>query len=70
MTPEQAFRGVIEMDVPAMFRRRYGPIPPILAVSGPDTTDWRGTPGQTRVLELGAWGSIRETVVSVDEPHA
>lgn len=70
VTPEQAFRGVIEMDVPAMFRRRYGPIPPILAVSGPDTDDWRGTPAQTRVLELGARGSIRETVVSVDEPRA
>ncbi|MBX9639758.1 MAG: SRPBCC family protein [Mycobacteriaceae bacterium] len=70
VTPEQAFRGIIEMDVPTMFRRRYGPIPPILAVSGPDTDDWRGTPGQTRVLELGAWGSIRETVASVDEPRA
>ncbi|KQH78888.1 hypothetical protein AO501_16710 [Mycobacterium gordonae] len=70
VTPEQAFRGIIEMDVPTMFRRRYGPIPPILNVSGRDSGDWRGTAGQTRVLELGPWGSIRETVVSVDEPHA
>lgn len=70
VTPEQAFRGIIEMDVPTMFRRRYGPIPPILNVSGRDAGDWRGTAGQTRVLELGPWGSIRETVVSVDEPHA
>lgn len=70
VTPEQAFRGIIEMDVPTMFRRRYGPIPPILNVSGRDAGDWRGTAGQTRVLELGPWGSIRETVVSVDQPHA
>ncbi|MFV8318118.1 SRPBCC family protein [Mycobacterium sp. 23] len=70
VSPEQAFRGIIEMDVPTMFRRRYGPIPPILNVSGRDAGDWRGTAGQTRVLELGPWGSIRETVVSVDQPHA
>lgn len=70
VTPERAFRGIIEMDVPAMFRRRYGPIPPILGVSGRDAGDWHGTVGQTRVLELGPWGSIRETVVSVEPPHA
>jgi hypothetical protein len=70
VTPELAFRGIIEMNVPAMFHRRYGPIPPILAVSGRDADDWRGTVGQTRVLELGPWGSIRETVVSVDDPRA
>ena len=70
VTPKQAFRGIIEMDVPTMFRRRYGPIPPILAVSGSDALHWCGTVGQTRVLELGPWGSIRETVVSVDEPHS
>lgn len=70
VTPEQAFRGIIEMDVPTMFRRRYGPIPPIRAVSGRDGNNWSGTQGQTRVLELAGGGSIRETVVDVDEPHA
>lgn len=70
VTPEQAFRAIVEMDVPAMFRRRYGPIPPIRRVSGRDGANWRGTVGQTRTLELAGGGSIRETVVSVDEPHA
>jgi Polyketide cyclase / dehydrase and lipid transport len=70
VTPEQAFRGIIEMDVPIVFRRRYGLIPPIRRVSGRDGANWGGTVGQTRILELGGGGSIRETVVSVDEPHS
>jgi hypothetical protein len=70
VTPEQAFRGIIEMNVPVVFRRRYGPIPPIRRVSGRDGGNWAGTVGQTRVLELGGGGSITETVVSVDEPRS
>jgi hypothetical protein len=70
VTPEQALRGIIEMDVPKVIRRRYGPIPPIRRVSGRDGANWSGTVGQTRILELGGGGSIRETVVSVDEPHS
>lgn len=70
VTPEQAFRGIIEMDVPTMFRRRYGPIPPIRRVSGRDASHWAGTVGQTRILELAGGGSIRETVEHVDEPHS
>jgi hypothetical protein len=69
VTREQAFRGIIEMNVPVVFRRRYGPIPPIRRVSGRDGGNWAGTVGQTRVLELGGGGSITETVVSVDEPR-
>lgn len=41
------------MDVPTVFRRRYGPIPPIRKVSGRDGANWAGTVGQTRILELG-----------------
>ncbi|QLL08016.1 SRPBCC family protein [Mycobacterium vicinigordonae] len=71
VTPEQAFRGIIEMDIPTVFRRRYGPLPPIVAVSGRDAGHWSGAVGQTRVLELGGgFGALRETVVEVDEPHA
>lgn len=70
VTPERAYRGIIEMDIPKVFRRRYGPIPPIHRVSGRDGANWRGTVGQTRILELAGGGSIRETVVSVDEPHS
>lgn len=43
---------------------------PIVKVSGCDAGDWRGTVGQTHVLEIGPEGSIRETVVGVDEPHS
>lgn len=70
MTLHQAFRGIIEMDVPAVFRGRYGPVPPIRKVSGRDGANWAGTVGQTRVLELGDGGSIRETVVAVDDPNS
>jgi len=70
VTPEQAFGGIIETNVPVVFRRRYGPIPPIRRVSGRDGGNWAGTVGQTRVLELGGGGSITETVVSVDEPRS
>jgi hypothetical protein len=70
VTPEQAFRGIIEMDVPKVIRRRYGPIPPIRRDSGRDGANLSGTVGQTRILELGGGGSIRETVVSVDEPQS
>jgi hypothetical protein len=70
VTPERAFRGIIEMDVPKVFHRRYGPIPPIRRVSGRDGANWSGTVGQTRILELAGGGSIRETVVSVDEPNS
>lgn len=70
VTVEQAFRGFIAMDVPTVFRRRYGPIPPIVAVSGRDAGHWTGAVGQTRILELGDGGSIRETVVDVDAPQA
>jgi hypothetical protein len=67
---ERAFGGIIDMDVPTVFRRRYGPIPPIKSLTGSDVTNWTGTVGQTRVLVLGGGGSIRETVVRVDEPHS
>jgi hypothetical protein len=70
VTLQQAFRGIIEMDVPTVFRRRYGPIPPIRKVSGRDGANWAGTVGQTRVLELGDGGSIRETVVAVEDPNS
>jgi hypothetical protein len=70
VTPEQAFRGLIEMEIPVIFRRRYGPIPPLVGVGGRDGANWQGTVGQTRVLKLGGGGSIRETVVAVDEPRS
>jgi hypothetical protein len=70
VTLQQAFRGIVEMDVPTVFRRRYAPIPPIRKVSGRDGANWAGTVGQTRVLELGGGGNIKETVVAVDNPNS
>lgn len=71
VSPVEAFRAIIDMDVPVVFRRRYGPIPPIRRVSGRDGANWAATVGQTRILELAGGGSsIRETVVSVDQPRS
>ncbi len=69
VTPTQAYRGIIDMDPTVVFKRRYGPIPPITGVGGRDGGNWAGTVGQTRSFALGGGGSITETVVSVDEPR-
>ena len=51
-TPEQAFRGIVEMDLPIVFHRRHGLIPLIRRVSARDATNWGGTVHQTRILWL------------------
>jgi hypothetical protein len=63
---EAAFRGTLLMDVPAVFRRWYGPFPPIRqAVDG---GSW-GTPGNTRTLKMAGGGSAVEELVKVDAPR-
>lgn len=40
------------------------------SVGGRDATHWTATAGQARILEPAGGGSVRETVISVDEPHS
>jgi Polyketide cyclase / dehydrase and lipid transport len=62
---DEAFDGAFWMDVPTVFRRWYGPFPPIKGVTG----DW-GTVGAARTLKLVGGGSMRENLVRLDSPSA
>ena len=64
---EDAFDAVLSTPLEALFNRRYGPIPRIRAVDGPQGA-W-GEAGQVRVPRLAGGGSIREELIRVDRPH-
>lgn len=68
VTVDDAFRGTLPLPLPRLFRRRYGPIPPIKEVRG-QTGEWNAV-GQTRVVLLVGGGSMREELTSVDPPHS
>lgn len=68
VTPDGAFRGTLPMPLPTLFRRWYGPIPPIRAVLD-QTGEWE-TVGQTRTVNLVGGGSMREELTSVDAPRS
>jgi Polyketide cyclase / dehydrase and lipid transport len=65
---DTAFRGTLPMPLPTLFRRWYGPIPPIKTVRN-QTGQW-GTVGQTRTVVLTGGGSMREELTRVDAPHS
>jgi hypothetical protein len=65
VAPKDAFDAVFWMDVPTVFRRWYGPFPPIKAVTG----DW-GSVGQARTLKLVGGASMREELVHADAPNS
>lgn len=68
VAPEAAFDRTLPMPLPALFRRWYGPIPPIKAIRD-QTGDWRQA-GQTRTIVLTGGGTMSETLTSVDPPHS
>lgn len=68
VTVQDAFSGTLPMPLPVLFRRWYGPIPPIKQVRD-QTGDW-GTAGQTRTVILTGGGSMREELTSVDPPRS
>lgn len=68
VTAEDAFTGTLPLPLPQLFRRWYGPIPPIKKVRG-QTGDW-ATAGQTRTVMLAGGGSMREELTSVDPPRS
>jgi hypothetical protein len=63
---ERAFDVVMPEPLPALFSRRYGPIPPIREVrEQPPTWD---SVGQSRRIVLADGGTLKETLTSVDRP--
>src|SRR5947209_19870460 len=64
----QAYDGTLPMPLPTLFRRWYGPIPPIKAVRN-QSGDWNA-PGQTRTVLLTGGGSMVEELTHLDPPHA
>lgn len=68
VSPETAFGGTLPMALPQLFRRWYGPIPPIKAVRD-QAGDW-STVGETRTIVLTGGGSMRETLTDVDTPRS
>lgn len=65
---DDAFTGTLPIPLTTIFRRWYGPIPPIAEVRE-QQGEW-GTVGQTRVVLLTGGGSMREELISVDPPRS
>lgn len=65
---EDAFRDTVPLPLPTLFRRWYGPIPPIKAVQG-QSGDWDAV-GQSRTVLLTGGGSMREKLESYDAPRS
>ena len=68
VSPEQAFTRTLPMSLPTMFRRWYGPIPPIKGVRD-QTGDWQQA-GQTRTIALAGGGTMQEILTVVDAPRS
>ena len=62
---EHAYDTTVVHPLPHLFRHRYGLLPPIKAVTGPEP--W-GTVGQSRRIVLSDGGTLRETLTIVDRP--
>jgi hypothetical protein len=63
-----AYFGTLPMPLPTLFRRWYGPIPPISSVVN-QTGNWDAV-GQTRTVKLTGGGSMREELTLLDPPSA
>ena len=60
MGQQDVFRDMVPMPLPTLFRKWYGPIPPIKEVRN-QTGDWDAV-GQSRTVVLVGGGSMREEV--------
>ena len=66
---DRAFDVVAPAPLPTIFRRRYGPLPPIRAVRDQTGGAWATGLGQTRTIVLADRGTMREELVTLDRPH-
>lgn len=64
VSPDEAFARTLPMPLPTLFRRWFGPIPPIKEVRD-QSGDWSSA-GQTRTIVLAGGGTMRETLTAVD----
>ncbi|MDQ6642551.1 MAG: SRPBCC family protein [Actinomycetota bacterium] len=64
---DRAFDYVLPAPLEDIFDQRFGPLPPIRSVEGPEGV-W-GTVGQARTIKLSDGGSMREELTDVDRPH-
>ena len=68
MAQEEVFRDMVPMPLPSLFRKWYGPIPPIKEVRD-QTGDWDAV-GQSRTVVLVGGGSMREELTQFNSPHS
>ena len=68
VAPETAYVRTLPMPLPTLFRRWYGPIPPIKGVRE-QSGDWQSA-GESRTILLTGGGTMRETLTSVDPPRS
>lgn len=61
------FEAALSLPLPQLYRRRYGPMPPIVEVR--DQVGAWETPGQTRVFVTADGGSMREEMLALERPH-
>lgn len=66
-TPEEAFAAALDIPLPRLLHRRYGPFPPIKDVTG--QTCWQKA-GDSRTIVPAGGGSMRETLTTVEGPHS
>ena len=65
---QDVFRDMVPMPLPQLFRKWYGPIPPIKETRE-QTGDWDAV-GQSRTVVLVGGGSMREELTSYDAPNS
>lgn len=68
LAPADLFAAMVPMPLPELFRRWYGPIPPIKETR--DQTGAWDAVGQSRTVLLTGGGSMREELTSYDPPRA
>ena len=65
---DSVFRDMVQMPLPELFRRWYGPIPPIRETRD-QTGDWDAV-GQSRTVVLVGGGSMQEQLTQFNPPHS
>ncbi len=65
---DDAYRATLPIELPTLFRRWYGPIPPIKEVRD-QGGEW-GTVGQTRTIALTGGGTMCEELIRIDRPSS